>query len=457
MLRLVLPLFLLLQGPLAAETTVPQSGAEVALSFAPVVRQTAPAVVNIYARQLVQDRSNPFAGDPFFDQFFQDLNGPSRVRNSLGSGVIAGAEGFVVSNYHVIADATDIRVVLADRREFEAKVVLADPQSDLVVLKVEADEPLPALQLGDSDTLQVGDLVLAIGNPFGVGQTVSSGIVSGLARSALQVGDGTGYFVQTDAPINPGNSGGALVDMQGRLVGINTAILTKDGGSNGIGFAVPSNLVAAVIAQAQAGETQFRRPWAGIAGQEMDAALADAIGMDRPLGVMVTALHPQSPFVAAGLAEGDVVLSLGGNGINTPQEFLFRLSVLGNGPQQMTYLKDGAVAETVVMLGPAPDIPDRQLTRITDDSILRGAVLALINPAIIAELHLPVQAEGVILLETSDLAFDIGLQAGDILIAINGQGIITPADAVTAAQTPSRRWQIDLLREGEPARLRFRL
>lgn len=457
MLRLVLPLFLLLPGPLPAETTVPQSSAEVALSFAPVVRQTAPAVVNIYARQLVQDRSNPFAGDPFFDQFFQDLNGPPRVRNSLGSGVIAGADGIVVSNYHVIADATDIRVVLADRREYEARVLLADPQSDLVILKVQADEPLPALQLGDSDALQVGDLVLAIGNPFGVGQTVSSGIVSGLARSALQVGDGTGYFVQTDAPINPGNSGGALVDMQGRLVGINTAILTKDGGSNGIGFAVPSNLVAALIAQAQAGETQFRRPWAGITGQEVDAALADAIGMDRPLGVMVTALHPQSPFIAAGLAEGDVVLSLGGDAINTPQEFLYRLSVLGNGAQPVSYVKDGTVVETEVLLGPAPDLPDRQLTRVTDDTILRGAVLARINPAIIADLHLPVQAEGVILLETSDLAFDIGLQAGDILIAINGQGITTPAEAVAAAQVPSRRWQIDLVRGGQPAVLRFRL
>lgn len=457
MLRLALMTLLILPHPLAAEVAVPQGRDEVMLSFAPVVQETAPAVVNIYARQLVQDRSNPFAGDPFFDQFFQDLNGPPQVRNSLGSGVIAGADGIVVSNYHVIADATDIRVVLADRREFEAEVLLADPQSDLAVLKVEADEPLPALQLGDSDALQVGDLVLAVGNPFGVGQTVSSGIVSGLARSALQVGDGTGYFVQTDAPINPGNSGGALVDLQGRLVGINTAILTKGGGSNGIGFAVPSNLVAAVIAQARAGETQFRRPWAGISGQEVDAALADAIGMDRPLGVMITELHPQSPFVAAGLKEGDVVLSLGGDGINTPQEFLYRLSVLGTGAQPVDYVRDGAVAETEVMLGPAPDQPDRQLTRVTQDIILRGAVLARINPAIIAELHLPVHAEGVILLETSDLAFDIGLQAGDILIAINGQGITTPADAVTAAQVPSRRWQIDLLRRGEPMRLRFRL
>jgi S1-C subfamily serine protease len=179
--------------------------------------------------------------------------------------------------------------------------------------------------------------------------------------------------------------------------------------------------------------------------------------MDRPLGVMITALHPQSSFVAAGLAEGDVVLSLGGAQVNTPQEFLYRLSVLGDGTQPVTYMKEGTAAETMVELGPAPDEPDRQLTRVTEDIILRGAVLARINPAIIAELHLPVQAEGVVVLETSDFAFDIGLQAGDILVAINGRGITTPADALAAAQEPSRRWQIDLLRGGEPTRLRFRL
>lgn len=457
MLRAILLTLLISVHPGLAETVVPQSTEEITLSFAPVVQRTAPAVVNIYARHLIQDRTNPFAGDPFFDQFFRDLNGPPRVQNALGSGVIAGPDGIVVSNYHVIAEATDIRVVLADRREYAARVLLADPQSDLAILKVEADGPLPALELGDSDALQVGDLVLAIGNPFGVGQTVSSGIVSGLARSALQVGDGTGYFVQTDAPINPGNSGGALVDMSGRLVGINTAILTKDGGSNGIGFAVPSNLVAAVIAQARAGKTRFQRPWAGMTAQEVDGALADAMGMDRPLGVMITALHPLSPFAAAGLVEGDVVLSLGGEPVNTPQEFLYRLSVLGDGPQNVRFVTDGAAVDAQVTLKPPPEEPDREVTRVAEDVILRGAVLARINPAVIAELHLPLDAQGVVVLETSDIAFEIGLKAGDILVAINGRGIGTPADALVAARDLSRRWQIDLIRQGEPVRLRFRL
>lgn len=457
MLRLVLLALLILPQSLAAETVVPQSAGEIALSFAPVVQRTAPAVVNIYARQVVQDRANPFAGDPFFDQFFEGMTGPARVENSLGSGVIAGADGIVVSNYHVIADATDIRVVLADRREFAARVLLADAQSDLAVLKVEADGPLPALELGDSDALQVGDLVLAIGNPFGVGQTVSSGIVSGLARSALQVGDGSGYFVQTDAPINPGNSGGALVDMKGRLVGINTAILTKDGGSNGIGFAIPANLVAAFIAQAKAGGTRFQRPWAGATGQEVDGALAEALGLDRPLGVMITALHPQSPLTAAGLSDGDVVLSLGGAPVNTPQEFLYRLTVLGNGPQPITYIKDGTLAEAMVTLAPAPDTPDRAQMTVRDDVILRGATLVRINPAVISELHLPLDAAGVAVTEVTDFARDAGLQAGDVLVAINGVPLQTPSDALAAASQPSRRWQIDLIRQGQPLRLRFRL
>ncbi|MCU0828563.1 MAG: trypsin-like peptidase domain-containing protein [Tabrizicola sp.] len=458
--RSLLPFLVLtyvLVGQALAEETVPRSAEEIALSFAPVVQETAPAVVNIYARQLVQDRDNPFAGDPFFDQFFQGMGGPARVENSLGSGVIVSPDGIVVSNHHVTANATDIRVVLADRREYAAVVLLDDPQSDLAVLKVQTDEPLPALSLGDSDDLQVGDLVLAIGNPFGVGQTVSSGIVSGLARSALQVGDGTGYFVQTDAPINPGNSGGALVDMAGQLVGINTAILTRDGGSNGIGFAIPSNLVAAVIAQAQAGATGFQRPWAGMQAQEVDGSLAEALGLGRPLGVMITRLHPQSPFAAAGLQDGDVVVALGGDPINTPQEFLYRLSVLGSGPQTVTYIHDGTQAQAEVALAPAPDSPPRDEVTVTEDIVLRGATLARINPAVIAELHLPLDAAGVVVLEAVDFAREVGLQPGDILVAINGYEVSSPEDALALAREPGRRWQIDLIRQGQPLRLRFRL
>jgi len=240
-IRALCILGLVLSGPAwADDPRVPQSPAEISLSFTPVVKRAAPAVVNIYARRIINTRSSPFSDDPFFQNLFRDFGVPrQRVQNSLGSGVILSEDGIVVSNYHVVAEATDIRVVLNDRREYSASVLLADQESDLAVLRLEDAPEMPALDLRDSDSVEVGELVLAIGNPFGVGQTVSSGIVSGLARSGTATGNARGYFIQTDAPINPGNSGGALVDIDGRLIGVNTAILSRSGGSNGIGFALP--------------------------------------------------------------------------------------------------------------------------------------------------------------------------------------------------------------------------
>ena len=213
-------------APATAEGLIPRSRGEIALSFAPVVKAATPAVVNIYAKRVVTTRQSPFANDPFFREFFQNF-GPARpqVQNSLGSGVILSGDGIVVSNYHVVGQADDIRVVLNDRREFTARVLLADAESDLAILQIEgAPKKMAHLNLRDSDDVEVGELVLAIGNPFGVGQTVSSGIVSGLARSGAAMGNGRGYFIQTDAPINPGNSGGALVDMNGDLIEVFTPI-----------------------------------------------------------------------------------------------------------------------------------------------------------------------------------------------------------------------------------------
>jgi Do/DeqQ family serine protease len=416
-------------------------------------------VVNIYATRVVEQRASPFAGDPLFERLFRDFGQSTpRVQNSLGSGVIVTGDGIVVSNYHVVGQATEIRVVLNDRREYAAEVMLADEESDLAVLRLQGAEGLPYLDLRDSDELQVGDLVLAIGNPFGVGQTVSSGIVSGLARSALQVADGRGYFIQTDAAINPGNSGGALVDTGGRLVGINTAILTRDGGSNGIGFAIPSNLVRSIVAQAQAGGTAFARPWAGAGGQAMDAALAESMGLPRPDGVLLTELHPDSPFAAAGLRAGDVVLALDGAATNTPQEMMFRLASLGIGARvTVDYLRDGVADRAAVTLIAPPDSPDRQTTAITEDVALRGLTVARINPALVAEFDLPLMAEGVAVTAVADLAARAGLQAGDVILGINGEAVGTPADVAMLARMPVRLWTIDLMRQGQPLRLRFRL
>ena len=227
-------LMLCLASPAAkADKVVPETAGQLQMSFAPIVKRSAPAVVNVYAQRVTQAQSNRFFDDPFFRRFFGDdgsFGRPrERVQNSLGSGVIVDPAGLIVTNNHVIANGTDIKVVLADRREFEAKVLLTDERTDLAVLKIDVpDEELPALVLGDSEALEVGDLVLAIGNPFGVGQTVTSGIISALARTKVGVSDYQ-FFIQTDAAINPGNSGGALVNMKGELIGINTAIFSRSG------------------------------------------------------------------------------------------------------------------------------------------------------------------------------------------------------------------------------------
>ena len=458
MFRLV-ALILLCASPLAAQTEarVPTSDAEISLSFAPVVKSTAPAVVNIYASRVVEERLSPFAGDPFFDQFFNGFGqSQPRVQNSLGSGVIVASEGIVVSNYHVVGQATEIRVVLNDRREYAAELILGDEESDLAILRLQDAADLPALEFRDSDEVEVGDLVLAIGNPFGVGQTVSSGIVSGLARSSVELG--RGYFIQTDAAINPGNSGGALVDMQGRLVGINTAILTRSGGSNGIGFAIPANLVQTVVAQAQAGGARFERPWAGVQGQAMDAGLAAAMGLDRPDGVLLVDLHPESPFAAAGLRAGDVVLSVGGAATNTPQEMMFRLAALGIGATvPVTYLDESGNKTVEVTLIAAPESPPRDPVTITEPVALRGLTVARINPALIAEMGLAMESSGVVATQVLDLAAQVGLRPGDVLLAINERPIAAPSDVAEAARDQTRRWAIDVNRGGQIVRLRFRL
>ncbi|MFN3210838.1 MAG: trypsin-like peptidase domain-containing protein [Roseovarius sp.] len=422
-------LSLTLAVPAGAEMRVPQSEGEIGLGFVPVVKAAAPAVVNIYARRVVNTRSSPFRGDPFFDEFFRDFGGPrQRVENSLGSGVILSADGIVVSNYHVVGMATDIRVVLNDRREFAAEVLLADEESDLAILKLEGASGMPALELRDSDTVEVGELVLAIGNPFGVGQTVTSGIVSGLARSGAATGNARGYFIQTDAPINPGNSGGALVDIEGRLVGINTRILSRSGGSNGIGFAIPAALVAQFVAQAEAGKRRSSG-W-GISGQPVTADMAEGMGLGVPGGIIISQLHPASPFAEAGFEAGDVITAVDGQAVNAAPEMIYRMSVAGIGQAaQVRRVRDGVAEDVVVQLVAAPEVPPRQVTETGARSVIPGMVLANVNPAVIAELGLPLMAEGVVVLEPGRAGLRAGLRQGDILRGINGAAVEAPLSA----------------------------
>jgi Do/DeqQ family serine protease len=442
-----------------AETRVPNSPSEITLSFSPLVKQAAPAVVNIYAKIVRPGRTSPFQGDPFFEDFFRGFGKPQpRVQNSLGSGVILSADGIVVSNYHVVGMATDIRVVLADRREFSARVLLGDQASDLAILQLEDATDLPYLPLRNSTEVEVGELVLAIGNPFGVGQTVSSGIVSGLARSGTATGNARGYFIQTDAPINPGNSGGALIDVKGALIGINTSILTRSGGSNGIGFAIPANLVAEFVNQARAGNVQFERPWAGMAGQPVDGDLAASLGLTIPEGILVSELHPDSPFQKAGLQVGDVITRVDGDPVNTPAEMVFRMSVIGiGGSAQVTRLRDGTESTVEVAMIVAPNDPPSQEITLDDRTVLPGLSVARVNPAVIARFGLPLTLDGVIATDPGALGNRVGVQRGDQFLAINGTEIETPDDVRRALTDPGRRVDVVLMRRGQRVSLRFRL
>jgi len=442
--------------PANADTRVPQSRAEISLGFAPLVRQATPAVVNIYAKRVVAERVSPFRNDPFFGNLFRDFGETRpRVQNSLGSGVILSAEGLVVSNYHVVGQATDIRVVLSDRREFGAQVVLADESADLAILQLQCAGALPFLPLRNSDTVEVGELALAIGNPFGVGQTVSSGIISGLARSGVMPGsNGRGYFIQTDAAINPGNSGGALIDVNGALIGVNTSILTRSGGSNGIGFAIPANLVAEFMRQAKVGQSRFMRPWAGLQGQAVDADIAASMGADVPEGVLIVDLHPQSPFAMAGFAVGDIVTAVDGQPVNTPPEMMFRMSVAGLGQgADITRLRDGALRTITVTMATAPETPARDSRRLGDASALPGLVVETINPGVIAEFGLPLHASGALVAQPGPLGARLGVQPGDIVVQANGQAV---ANSASLAQ---RGVVIDLqiLRGQQRVSLRARL
>jgi Do/DeqQ family serine protease len=447
--------------PPAAPTcaqTVPESRAEIALSFAPVVKRVAPAVVNVYAKRVVRQRGMlPFADDPFFRRFFGDnvFGGPrERVQNSLGSGVIVDPSGVIVTNNHVIGGATDIRVQLSDKREFDARVLVADERTDLAVLKLEAGgEQLPALAYADSDDLEVGDLVLAIGNPFGVGQTVTSGIVSALARTRVGVTDYQ-FFIQTDAAINPGNSGGALVDMRGRLIGINTAIFSRSGGSIGIGFAIPANMARSVTESAASGKVV--RPWAGLDLQDVTPDISDTLGFETPRGAIVAAVHPQSPFAKAGLMPGDVIVSANGKPIEDARQFDYRVATMPVGkPVSVDILRGGKAISASAVLQRAPETPPRRETLIEGAAPLTGAVVVNISPAVAEELDLPSAARGVAVAQVKGgPAARLGFRKGDRVLAVNGRKVDDVAALASMLGQGADQWDIQVDRGGRVTTLR---
>ncbi|MDN2567446.1 DegQ family serine endoprotease [Aquibium sp. A9E412] len=441
----------------ATGTRVPFGRDEIELSFAPLVRETAPAVVNVYASQEVRGRS-PFAGDPFFEQFFGRLEMPPRVQSSLGSGVLVDASGIVVTNNHVIRGADAVKVAMSDGREYESEVLLKDESLDLAVLRIAADEPFPAVAIGDSDALEVGDLVLAIGNPFGVGQTTTSGIVSGLARSHIGISD-FGFFIQTDAAINPGNSGGALIDMKGRLIGINTAIFSRSGGSIGIGFAIPSNMVRAVVDAAKNGAERFERPYFGAFFDPVTADVAEALGMARPGGAIVTEVTADSPAARAGLAAGDVIVALNGAAIEHPDALEYRLATQPIGTNAaVRILRRGEDRTLDVRLERAPGGQGRELV-IEGGSPFAGARVAALSPRLAQRLRLPGNARGVAVVEVErgSPAGRLGLRPRDIVREVNGETIDSAETLKRLAEAGGRWWRFTIERDGRLLRqtLRF--
>lgn len=434
----------------AQERSVPASASQIQLSFAPLVKKTVPAVVNIYTKRTVSRvAGNPFAGDPFFSPFFRNdvFGGRMReqVENSLGSGVIVQPDGLVVTNYHVAGNADEIMVVLSDGREFEARLALADQASDLALLRIDTNgEGLPYINLKPSEALEVGDLVLAIGNPFGVGQTVTSGIVSAKGRSSLNISD-FNFFIQTDAAINPGNSGGPLVALDGGVVGINSAIFSKDGGSLGIGFSIPSEMVAYVIEAEKngvSGKERIIRPWLGVTAQNVTSEIAKSLGLKKPQGVLISALHSASPLKRAGLKVGDVVLSVRGHVLQDASEMKFRMATVALGQSaSVGVLRQGQSLTFEVKAIAPPDEPPRKEKKISGQNLLSGATIVNLNPAVASELGLEADAEGQVIVLQVERASPAArlLVRGDILLEINGQKINNTSDVEQAMRSGDGR------------------
>lgn len=431
----------------------PASAAAMKSSFAPVVKRAAPAVVNVSSRRVVRQR------DPFWDMFIGGGVPRERVAQSLGSGAIVRADGVILTNNHNIEGADEILVQLADKREFPARVLLTDPKSDLAVLKIDVgDEKLPVIAIDDQEPLEVGDLVLAIGNPFGVGQTVTNGIISATARSNTGITD-FGFFIQTDAAINPGNSGGPLVDMDGDLIGVNTAILSRSGQSSGVGFAIPAATARQVVTAALGGNQAVVRPWLGVKTLTVTGDIARSLGMSAPRGVAVTDVWPNGAAARAGVEQGDVILAIAGQPVTDEGGATYLFGARRIGEQvPVTVLRDGRELSLTVRAEAAPGGSSRDERTIQGPNPFAGATLANLSPAVADEIGAdPFAGRGVVVIKVGrGAAQGVGLRPGDIVRAINGREIRTVGDLAAAVAARQRVWRVTIEREGRQITAQFR-
>ncbi len=438
---------------------VPTDAASMKMSFAPVVKKASPAVVNVASRRVVRQRA-----DPFWDFFMGGGAAPrEQIQGSLGSGAIVRADGVIITNHHniegIVEGNGDITVQLADRREFPAKVLLDDPRADLAVLKIDTKgEKLPVMAIDDQARLEVGDLVLALGNPFGVGQTVTNGIISALARTDVGAAD-FGSYIQTDAAINPGNSGGPLVDMDGDLIGINTFIISRSGSSSGVGFAIPAAVVRQVVNAALGGGHSVVRPWLGVKGQPVTGEIARSLGMAAPRGVLVAQVYPGSSADRAGLKEGDVILSIDGQAVNDDGAGAFAIGTHKIGDSVPVQIQRNERPQTLtIRAAAAPDVPARDERVLKGRNPFDGATVINLSPAAAQDLSIdPFAGRGVLVTKLQQgYAANAGLQPGDFIREVNGRAVNTVSDLSAILAGPAaRNWVVTIERQGQRITARF--
>lgn len=452
----VVALLVLAALPLMANAQrLPETRSEIELTFAPLVKEVSPAVVNVYTQKTVKTGVTPM------EMLLYGSAAPqSRVQNSLGSGVIVREDGVIVTNNHVVEGADSFRVVLSDRREYPAELVLNDERTDLAVLKIDTDgDKLPVLHFADTREAQVGDLVMAIGNPFGVGQTVTSGIISATARTDVGISDYS-FFIQTDAAVNPGNSGGALVNMKGQLVGVNTAIFSRGGGSNGIGFAIPSEMVKRVV-DAAMNEGTFVRPWLGLAAQTVSFDMAKAQGLSRPIGVMVTEVYDGGPADKAGLRRGDLVTAIDGREVFDEKGLKFLAAIRNPGEKaQLNVLRGGRNQVIGVKVEPPPGATEADIVLMEGDDVFNGARVVELSPRLAEENGLdPFQkGSGIYVHSVSRRSIARNyFRPGDIIRSVNGKQTKTVKELQSVLRDAGRSWDIELDRNGRTIRGTIRL